>query len=147
MPHHSQLLSGKGRAAALLAALVTLAACSSSGEEGTQRTVWVAEGPTTNCITKNQIRSMRVIDDRTIDFEMTGRRMFRNNLPFRCSGLGFGHSVRHNSRTSQLCSLNTITVRQPGGGWNGPSCQLGPFQPMVRAPVPATPAQETPAAG
>jgi hypothetical protein len=127
MPNPTLNVLGKGRAAALLAALVTLAACSGSGQEGAQRTVWVPEGPTVNCITKNQIRSMRVIDDRTIDFEMTGRRMFRNNLPFRCSGLGFGQAVRHNSRTSQLCSLNTITVRQPGGGWNGPVLRTGPL--------------------
>lgn len=133
---------GKGRAAALLATLLMLAACSGSGEESSQRTVWVPDGPTTNCIPKNQIRSMRVIDDRTIDFEMTGRRLYRNTLPFRCSGLTFGQAVRHNSRTSQLCSLNSITVRQPGGGWRGPSCSLGPFQPMKRAPTPeARPAE------
>jgi hypothetical protein len=118
--------------------LFTLAGCAQSNE-GTSQTVWVADGRPTNCITTNQIRSMRIIDDRTIDFELTGRRVYRNTLPFRCSGLSFNRSIRHNSRTSQLCSLNTITVNS-GVGWGGPSCQLGQFQPLKRVPVPEAPA-------
>jgi hypothetical protein len=129
------------------AALLLLAACAGSSEEPAPRTVWVAEGPPTSCITTNQIRSMRVVDDRTIDFEMTGRRVFRNDLPTRCPGLSFNTAVRHNSRTSQLCSLNTITPRAPGGGWNNPGCRLGQFQPLVRAPVPATAPAAPPATG
>jgi hypothetical protein len=117
-----------------------LVAGCSGGEPPTERTVWVADGPPTNCISTNQLRTIRVIDDRTIDFEMTGRRAFRNTLPFRCSGLMFNTSVRHNSRTSQLCSLNTITPRSPGGGWSGQSCQLGQFQPMRRETIPVAPA-------
>ena len=98
------------------AAFLLLAACAGSNDESAPRTVWVAEGPPTSCITTMQIRSMRVVDDRTIDFEMTGRRVYRNNLPVRCPGLSFNTAVRHNSRTSQLCSMNTITPRSPGGG-------------------------------
>lgn len=124
----------------LAGAVLLLAACSSSSEDPARRSVWVEDGPTTACISTSQIRSMRVIDDRTIDFEMTGRRVYRNNLPFRCTGLTFNTAVRHNSRSSQLCSMNNITPRTGGaGGWAGTSCQLGRFQPMVRAPVPATP--------
>lgn len=119
----------------LFAPLLLLAACGGN-EEPAQRTLWVPEGPPVSCIQTSQIRAMRVVDDRSIDFEMTGRRVFRNNLPMRCPGLGFNTAVRHNSRTSQLCNLHTITPRSPGGGWGGPGCQLGQFQPLVRAPVP-----------
>jgi hypothetical protein len=88
-----------------------------------------------NCITIRNIRSTSVIDDRTIHFIMNGRdRMFRNELPFACTGLGFSRSFAHNSRTSQLCRVDTITVIQ--GGSRGMTCALGPFQPMV--PVAST---------
>jgi hypothetical protein len=122
------------------AAFLILAACAGSNDESAPRTVWVADGPPTSCISTMQIRSMRVVDDRTIDFEMTGRRVYRNNLPVRCPGLGFNTAVRHNSRTSQLCSMNSITPRAPGGGWSRAGCPLGQFQPLVRAPVPPAPA-------
>ena len=96
--------------------------------------LWMPQGDPVNCITINQIRSTHVVDDRTINFVMTGRdRMFRNELPFACSGLSFNRTFKHNSRTSQLCSVDTITVIQSGR--RGPTCGLGRFQPMV--PVPA----------
>lgn len=128
--------SGLAAAAALSLAL---AGCSRSDEATANRSVWVADGPPVNCISTNQIRSIRVIDDHTIDFETTGRRAFRNNLPFRCSGLTFNSGIRHNSRTSQLCSFNTFTINSLGSGPRGATCRLGQFQPMKRAPVPVAP--------
>jgi hypothetical protein len=121
------------------AGMLALAGCAGSDEGAANRTVWVADGPPTNCISTQQIRTMRIINDQTIDFEMTGGRVFRNELPFRCSGLSFNTRIRHNSRTSQLCSLNTITMENFGSGRSGPSCQLGRFQPMRRAPAPIAP--------
>jgi uncharacterized metal-binding protein len=113
--------------------------CAQNNEATTNRTVWVSDGPPVNCITSSQIRRIRVINDQTIDFEMSGRRTYRNNLTFPCSGLSFNTGIRHNSRTSQLCSFNTFTVNSPGFSTRGPACRLGQFQPMTRAPVPAAP--------
>jgi hypothetical protein len=121
--------------------MFALAGCSGSDDSAANRTVWVADGPPANCISVQQIRTIRVINDQTIDFEMTGGRVFRNELPLRCSGLNFNTRIRHNSRTSQLCSLNMVTIESFGSGRSGPSCQLGRFQPMRRAPAPvASPA-------
>ncbi len=61
-------------------------------------------------------------------------------MPFRCPDLPFGQAIRHNSRTSQLSSIGTITIVRPGAGPNGPTCNLGRFQPMKRVPAPETPA-------
>lgn len=122
-----------------LASAVALAGCSQDNDGVANRSVWVADGPPVSCISTMQIRSIRVIDDRTIDFETTGRRAFRNTLPFRCTGLTFNNSIRHNSRTSQLCSFNTFTINSPGSGPRGGACRLGQFTPMTRAPVPAAP--------
>jgi len=123
------------------ALLLLMAACA-GGDNARSPTVMVADGPPTACISTRQIRSMRIVDDQTIEFEMSNRRVYRNTLPFRCSGLGFNQAIRHNSRTAQLCSVNMIMMRAPGGGWSGPSCQLGMFQPMKRVPVPEAPASQ-----
>jgi hypothetical protein len=121
------------------AAMLALAGCSASDESAATRTVWVADGPPITCIATQQIRTIRVINDQTIDFEMTGGRVFRNELPLRCSGLSFNTRIRHNSRSSQLCSLNMVTVDSFGAGRSATSCQLGRFQPMRRAPEPIVP--------
>jgi hypothetical protein len=118
-----------------------LAGCAQDNEGVSRQTVWVADGPPVNCISTNQIRTLRVINDRTIDFEMTGRRVFRNELPITCQGLTFNRGIRYNRRGTQLCSSSSITVNQPGRGWNGPSCPLGRFQPLKRVPAPPAPPQ------
>jgi hypothetical protein len=99
----------------------------------------VADGPPVNCISTMQIRTTRIIDDQTIDFEISGRRNYRNTLTNRCLGLNFTSTIRHNSRSSQLCSFSSFTVNTPGVTGRGPACRLGQFQPMKRAPVPDAP--------
>ncbi|MFN3370543.1 MAG: DUF6491 family protein [Sphingomonadaceae bacterium] len=117
-------------------AVALLAGCTAGGESPADPSVWVAKGDPVSCITRSRIRSIRVIDDQTIDFEMNSRQRYRNELPFRCSGLTFGSTIQHRSRTSQLCSGSTFTVRSMGGAPSGPSCSLGRFQPLVRVPAP-----------
>ena len=127
------------KAALPLSALMLLAACAGNNDSPANRTVWVADGPPVNCINRSQVRSFRVIDDRTIDFERNRNQAWRNNLPMRCSGLTFGQAIQVNSRTSQICSFDSITPRSMGSGPNAMRCQLGQFQPMKRVPVPETP--------
>lgn len=130
---------GVSQGIGLLGAALLLAGCASGGNDSANRSVWVEDGPPVNCISLNQVRSFRAIDDRTIDFERNRNQAWRNNLPHSCSGLSFGQAVRHNSRTSQLCSFDTITPVSMARGPNPPRCQLGQFQPMKRVPAPETP--------
>jgi hypothetical protein len=120
-------------------ALVALLAGCSSQEDRVPRSqqVWVPDGPEVSCITTSQIRSTNVVDDSTIQFVMSSRRMFQNNLPFPCTGLGFSRAFKHNSRTGRLCSVDTITVVRGGSGPAGPTCSLGRFQPLKPLPAPA----------
>ena len=118
----------------LLSTLVALSGCATDNNQSLR--MWTPQGAPVNCINTNQIRSTHVVDDRTIHFMMAGgNRMMRNELPFACPTLGINRAFKYNSRTSQLCSVDTITVIQPGGR-PGPRCGLGRFQPMA----PATPA-------
>ena len=113
----------------LLSTLVALAGCATGNNQSLP--MWTAQGAPVNCIIINQIRTTHVVDDRTIHFMMAGRnRMMRNELPFACPTLGFNRAFKYNTRTLQLCSVDTITVIQPGGR-PGPRCSLGRFQPMV----------------
>jgi hypothetical protein len=117
----------------LLAATATLTACASDPDRvpQSQRT-WTPQGEPVSCINLRTVRSTNVPDDRTINFVINNNRMFRNDLPMACPGLGFNRAFKHNSRSGQLCSANTITVIQPGaGGQRGATCGLGRFQPMV----------------
>ncbi|RXR30932.1 hypothetical protein [Sphingobium fluviale] len=95
----------------------------------------VAVGEPIDCINPRLIRSTHVRDDQTIDFEMNGNTIYRNTLPYKCSGLGFEERFSYKLSTSQLCSVDIITVLQSFGGGlsQGPSCGLGKFQKMEKA--------------
>lgn len=91
-----------------------------------------AVGEPVNCIWLNNIRSTKVHDDHTIDFEMNGRKIYRNTLPHSCPGLGFEEAFSYKTSISQLCNVDIITVLRPTGGQldSGASCGLGKFQPI-----------------
>jgi hypothetical protein len=94
----------------------------------------VAVGEPVSCIQLNTIRNSNVRDDRTIDFETNGRKVYRNTLPNSCPGLGFEQRFAYKTSTSQLCSVDIITVLQSAGSglMQGASCGLGTFQPMEK---------------
>lgn len=89
-------------------------------------------GPAENCVTRSMIRNTRVRDDRTIDFEMTGGRVYRNTLPASCPRLGFEEGFTYRSSSSQLCSVEIIYVLDRTGGdiRRGAGCGLGEFVPI-----------------
>jgi hypothetical protein len=91
-------------------------------------------GEAVNCITLSQIRSSKVIDDRTIDFKMTGGKVYRNTLPYSCPSLGFEERFSYRTGLNQLCDVDTIRVLQSYGGGlqEGAGCGLGKFQPMQK---------------
>lgn len=92
-----------------------------------------AGGGGLNCIPLKRIQNTRVLDDRTILFEMTGNETLVNRLPHRCPGLGFEKSFGYKTSISQLCSQDIIwVVTHMGSGLDrGASCGLGRFEPYV----------------
>jgi len=121
-----------------LASLVLASGVSAQSAPRSQQR-WVADGAPVNCISLQSIRSTHVVDDTTINFVTSNTRMFTNTLPRACPRLGLNRAFSHNSRTTQLCAVNMITVVQSGGNRvTGPACGLGQFQPMK--PVAAAPA-------
>ena len=84
-------------------------------------------GEPQDCIRVSDISHTRIRDDRTIDFVLRGQQVYRNVLPYRCSGLATYDKFLYKPATSQLCSVETITVIT-GDGSPGPTCGLGKFQ-------------------
>lgn len=84
-------------------------------------------GAPQDCIRANDISHTRIRNDQTIDFVMRGQQVYRNVLPYRCSGLATYDRFRYSPATSQLCSVETITVVTTDGS-PGPTCGLGKFQ-------------------
>ena len=91
-------------------------------------------GKPESCIPLHQIRETRVHGDRTIDFVMNGRRVYRNTLPYACPSLGFEEKFSYETSLSELCSTDIITVLYTSPDLQrGASCGLGQFQPVTLA--------------
>ena len=96
-----------------------------------------------DCIVVSSIGQTEAIDDHTIIFEMRGRRVYRNTLPRECPGLERENRIAFETRTSRLCSTDTITVLENfgfggagvGGLRRGFTCRLGKFVPMSPADI------------
>ena len=119
---------------ALIVACLQLPAATLLAEEAAPAaTGQVAGGGGLNCIPLKRIQNTRVLDDRTILFEMTGNETLVNHLPHRCPGLGFERSFGYKTSISQLCSQDIIwVVTHMGSGLDrGASCGLGRFEPYV----------------
>ncbi|WP_424022218.1 hypothetical protein [Polymorphobacter fuscus] len=95
----------------------------------------VVTGPPVSCVLIQNIRNTNVVDDKTIDFMMNGRQVYRNNLPNSCPQLAFNNAFGYQTSNGQLCSVDIITVLVQGGGIaRGASCGLGKFTPIAPPP-------------
>jgi hypothetical protein len=90
-----------------------------------------------DCLTVSRIRGTDALDDQTIIFRLRNRQVYRNTLPNKCPGLLREDRIMFETRTSQLCSVDTITVLEEFGvGFRpGFTCRLGQFVPMSPADV------------
>ncbi|MEG3087439.1 hypothetical protein [Sphingomonas sp. PB4P5] len=117
----------------LLALLVIAAAAPGAARDRRDLPTATPAGKPVSCIPLRSIRQSHVRNDNVIDFEMNGRKVYRNTLPNSCPGLGFEESFAYQTSLSQLCSTDIITVLQSPGARRGASCGLGQFQPVTLA--------------
>ena len=121
----------------LLAAL-TLTACAGPSPTARNQAEKLAYAPTAapavSCVPIRSIRQTRVLDDRTIDFELAGGERVRNTLPLSCPGLRFEDGISYQTSLSRLCNVDIVTVLNRTGGriLRGASCGLGSFQLVER---------------
>jgi hypothetical protein len=87
------------------------------------------------CLATARIRDTDILDDRTIIFYLRGnRQVYRTYLPRACPGLERNERFAYQTRNSQLCSIDLITVlEQYGAGLqSGATCRLSDFIPITR---------------
>ena len=90
-------------------------------------------GKTRSCLQPRQIRSTTVMSDTMIFFRMAGKKHYLSTLPRKCPGLFREDRFTYSLPTSQLCSVDIITVLDSfGRSWS--SCGLGKFKEMVEKP-------------
>ena len=120
------------RSPLIAAALITLCATATSASPRDRNAVPEAtpDGKPVNCVHLQNIRETRVHGDSTIDFHMNGGQVYRNTLPISCPSLGFEERFLYKTSTSELCSVDVITVLESPDLRAGPSCGLGQFQPV-----------------
>jgi hypothetical protein len=102
-----------------------------------------------DCIVVQSIDDTDAIDDQNIIFRMRGDRVYRNHLPRKCPGLERENRIAYETRSSRLCSIDTITVLEDFGvGFRpGFTCRLGEFVPLSEAEVEELEMREDGAAG
>ncbi len=126
----------------LLVGIATLAVATAAGAFGPaerrakELAAYQSAGEPVNCISTTRIRSTNIIDNQTIDFKMSGGKVYRNTLPYSCPGLASEDRFSYRTSINQLCSVDTIRVLQNFGGHlsEGPGCGLGKFQPVEKVP-------------
>lgn len=157
---------GKINIAALLACTAALlaAGCATSPDVESRRQAIDADiddilsapldpaefGETKRCLSDNEYRNFRALDDRHILFEGRRGKLWINTLRTRCPDLKYGTVLRVKTFTgSRMCDMDRFEVgdwfdwpwyrRWPwqwGGGWDtGMTCSLGKFQPVTEAQV------------
>jgi hypothetical protein len=88
-------------------------------------------GKAVDCITTSSIRATHVRSDKVIDFEVSGGKVYRNELPYECPGLASEGRFLHKTSVNQYCSVDTITVLRSPPMAEGATCGLGDFQPVT----------------
>ena len=101
-------------------------------------------GDSRTCIANSSIANRIVEDERTIRFEMLGRRIYRNRLSAPCPGLrqaanGFG-TLAFYLHGDQLCRGDLLRVVDPSRGGTqtlrtATACPLGAFERLEDRPA------------
>jgi hypothetical protein len=87
-----------------------------------------------SCIRVRSLRSTKVVDDLNIIFYMVGSTTYHNILPRQCHGLARQDRFSYESRSGNLCDLDTIRILyQAGIGMQqGNACRIGKFHPITK---------------
>jgi hypothetical protein len=90
------------------------------------------------CVSLARISSVKVLDNRSIEFRMKGGDVYINILPNPCPGLRPRQPFMYRTSLSELCDLDLITVLDQGGFGLRPmgSCGLGRFYPSLKGNPP-----------
>ncbi len=114
----------------LAAALVSFASLAVAGDAARYQPV----GKPVSCINLRSIQSTKILDDKTIEFRTSGRKIYHNMMDYQCSGLKSEDRFTYKTSLSQLCNVDIIHVLHDYGGQlqKGAGCGLGKFQQVQK---------------
>lgn len=128
--------------AATLALLATAVgslahAAPANGEARLQREIaGRTAGEPVDCIRLSDIRSSRIIDGTAIVFETTGNRLYVNTPPNGASSLDSSYVMIFDTHTPQLCSIDTVRLRDMTAKMDAGFVGLGKFVPYNKIKTP-----------
>ena len=88
-------------------------------------------GEVVRCLPLRQVRDSDPIDDNAILFEVTGGRMYLNELRGKCAGLKRNGRYSYQTTQNQICVGDIITVSNRSGTMQLGSCGLGEFEALA----------------
>jgi len=114
-----------------------MAAPLAAEEKAMDKSIDLVSGPPEQCVSLSRIDHTYVLDDRNILFYMHGGKIYRNHLPYNCSGLKINDTFMYRTSLHQLCNVDIITVLDSLGFGYSPrnSCGLGLFYPVSKDDV------------
>lgn len=119
----------------VLAVSLLLSACAATGTPESETVILppLDDEHARRCVPLTQIASVRVLDNRSIQFKMRGGDVYINILPNTCPGLRPNQPFMYRTSLNVLCDLDLITLLDNGGFGLRPmaSCGLGRFRPVV----------------
>lgn len=118
----------------------TPATAGSPVSTATQATMQSRSDDVQNCVNLGHIKSTRVLDNKTILFNMNGGKKLVNRLPHTCHGLKFEKRFGYKTSLHQLCNVDTIFVVTSYG--RGATCGLGMFEKYVEPEKVAVPSAD-----
>lgn len=86
-------------------------------------------GKPTDCINPQFADGPQIIDDHTLLYRESGRRMWRNDLPAACPSLRPLATIIVKMYGGQLCRNDTFRVLEPGSRIPSAICRFGDFTP------------------
>ena len=91
-------------------------------------------GEMLNCVSLQQLKHSRILDNKTILFESVGDKAYLNELPFECPQLKAMDAYAHKTSINSMCNLDLITVIDTAADQRLGSCSLGKFERLTEKP-------------
>jgi hypothetical protein len=91
-------------------------------------------GKPRDCVDKTFVGGPDIVDERTILYRESGRRIWRNDLPDACRGMRPLDTIVIELYGSQMCENDRFRAFSPGSRIPGAFCRLGKFTPYDSPP-------------
>ena len=89
-------------------------------------------GAPQRCIDRTTAGGAQIVDDRTLIYNQSGRRLWLNTLPAACPSLRRDSLLIVQAFGAQMCQNDQFQPRQPNDIIAGPICRFGTFTPYDR---------------